>query len=238
MFFKIEEYEIELEVKSGLYIGGGDSNTRIGGVDNEFITHPNNNLPYIPGSSLKGKIRSLLEYDAGILSLRASKDKKNGKVLSAEDYEKCPEPEQKEKILKVLMLFGVAGDSDKDKIDAIAIARLSFSDLELTEEFSKDIDKVFETKAETAIDRKTGTAQNGSLRFTERVGKGVKFRGIISMKKFESDDNEELEKTLFRGIKLLEKDTLGGAGSRGYGRVSISFIDDNINKRFNEYIVD
>lgn len=229
MFFEIKEYDITLTVKSGLYIGAGDSAVKIGGVDNEFIKHPISKLPYIPGSSLKGKIRSLLEYDAGILLLR--EDKISGDVLTINDYENC-NGEQKEQIKKVLMLFGAFGsDYNKD----IGITRLSFADLELIDEYKQNPADSLEVKAETAIDRKTGTAKDGSLRFTERVGEGVEFTGKITMKQFQGDEKEELEKTLFRGIHLLMKDTLGGAGSRGYGRVAVRFNDAKIQEAFEKY---
>ncbi len=236
MFFDIKEYKITLKVVSGLYIGGGDSSVRIGGVDNEFIKHPVNRYPYIPGSSLKGKMRSLLEYEAGILPLRF-KNREDGKdidgsVLSLKDYDSCKDEAQKEQIKKVLMLFGIAGNESNTEI---GITRLAFSDLELTAKFKDDISSVYETKAETAIDRAKGTAKNGSLRFTERVGEGVEFTGIISMRQFKEDEKYDLEKVLFKGIFLLMQDTLGGAGSRGYGKVAISFDDVDINNRFNEY---
>lgn len=234
MFFEIEEYKITLTVISGLYIGGGDSGIRIGGVDNEFIKHPNTRQPYIPGSSLKGKVRSLLEYDAGILPLRyndSGKKELDGSALSLADY-KNSDGKQKEAVKKVLMLFGIAGN---DFSPEIGITRLAFSDLELTNEFQNNMSSVYEIKAETAIDRSTGTAKTGSLRFTERVGEGVKFTGIISMKTFKGDEEYKLEDVLFKGIHLLMKDTLGGAGSRGYGKVKISFDDEKINERFNNF---
>lgn len=231
MYFDIVEYKITLKVISGLYIGGGDSGIRIGGVDNEFIKHPVTRQPYIPGSSLKGKIRSLLEYSVGILPLRyGSEGKIDGSALSLEDYN-ASNGEQKEEIKKVLMLFGIAGN---DFSPEIGITRLAFSDMELTNEFTEEQSSVFEVKAETAIDRATGTAKKGSLRFTERVGEGVTFTGTISMKKFAGDEKYNLEEVLFKGISLLMKDTLGGAGSRGYGRVEIIFNDSDISERFNK----
>lgn len=230
MFFEITEYKIILEVISGLYIGGGDSGIRIGGVDNEFIKHPVTRQPYIPGSSLKGKVRSLLEYEAGILPLRCNDKEPKGSPLSLADY-KNSDSKQKEEIKKVLMLFGIAGN---DFSHEIGITRLAFSDLELTD-YYKNMSSVYEVKAETAIDRITGTAKTGSLRFTERVGEGVTFTGIISMKKFKGDEEHKLEDVLFKGLHLLMKDTLGGAGSRGYGKVKISFDDKDINERFNNF---
>ena len=107
--------------------------------------------------------------------------------------------------------------------------------MELTNEYKQEQSSVFEIKAETAIDRSTGIAKTRSLRYTERVGEGVTFTGTISMKKFAGDEKYDLEKVLFQGLALLMKDTLGGAGSRGYGRVEITFDDNDIAARFNEY---
>lgn len=232
----IKKYEITITVKSGLYIGGGDSNMRIGGVDNEFIKHPNNKMPYIPGSSLKGKVRSLLEYEAGIIGIKERQKKDNkidGSPLALKDMDFCKDDKQKEDVKTVLKLFGTGGDTkDNEGGVEIGVTRLSFADMELSDEYKKQ--DVFEIKAETAIDRQKGSAKQGSLRFTERVGEGTEFSGVITMKVFDGDDKENFENTLFRGLKLLEADRLGGAGSRGYGRIAISFKNDELNKKFSD----
>lgn len=51
----------DLIVETGLHIGGGGENLDIGGLDKPVIRNPLNNQPYLPGSSLKGKLRSILE---------------------------------------------------------------------------------------------------------------------------------------------------------------------------------
>jgi CRISPR-associated protein Csm3 len=50
-----------LIVETGLHIGGGSENLDIGGLDKPVIRDPLSNQPYLPGSSLKGKLRSILE---------------------------------------------------------------------------------------------------------------------------------------------------------------------------------
>ena len=50
----------DLIVKTGLHIGGDDSFSAIGAIDSPVIRNTATGLPIIPGSSLKGKIRSLL----------------------------------------------------------------------------------------------------------------------------------------------------------------------------------
>lgn len=51
-----------LECVTGTRIGGTQEKFEIGGIDNPVIKDPLTDLPYIPGSSLKGKLRHLLEW--------------------------------------------------------------------------------------------------------------------------------------------------------------------------------
>lgn len=229
MSFKINTYNITLKVKSGLYIGAANTELKIGGVDNEFIKHSSTGQPYIPGSSLKGKMRSLLEYDAGILSFRNSSDNNYGSVLSISDVELAKRSGKDKAVENILRLFGTAAGSESNPY---GVTRLSFSDLELSEDYKGK--NVFEVKAETAIDRAEGNAKNGSLRFTERVGAGVEFEGTISLKVFDKDNEKELEETFLKGIRYIMLDALGGSASRGYGRVEISFEDEAVNKKLSE----
>jgi CRISPR-associated protein Csm3 len=55
----------KMEIITGLHIGDSKDNVEIGGIDNPIVRRTIDNVPYIPGSSLKGKIRSLLEQIAG-----------------------------------------------------------------------------------------------------------------------------------------------------------------------------
>lgn len=226
MSFRIIKYNIEITVVTGLYIGAGRTALRIGGVDNEFIRNPANNEPYIPGSSLKGKIRSLLEYDAGLLAVS-----KDGKVLNAKNvqYAKNNKIGNTENMENILKLFGTAadnkslGDNNREQIN-YGITRLSFSDLSLKKN-NDEYNEIFEVKPEVSIKRDDGKAE--SPRFTERVVAGTKFTGTITLKIFNDnvnkDNKEEFLKLLTRGLQLLELDALGGSSSRGYGKVSILF---------------
>ena len=217
MNFNIYDYNFTIKLLSGIHIGAGDTEMRIGGVDNKALRNPVDDMPYIPGSSLKGKVRSLLEYCAGIQKLR-----NDGQPFTGKDMNKG------EEIAAVVKLFGAGGS---DKGDS-GVTRLSFADAFLSDD-DKNCDKnLFEVKAETAIDRKTGTALRGSLRFAERVIAGLKFNGRITMKIFADDDKEAFEKILLKGLKLLTMDALGGYGSRGYGRVELKFDDDKVQKEF------
>lgn len=51
-----------LELRSGLHIGAGKDAIEIGGLDLPVVKNPFTQEPFIPGSSIKGKLRSLLEW--------------------------------------------------------------------------------------------------------------------------------------------------------------------------------
>ncbi|MBF0226062.1 MAG: type III-A CRISPR-associated RAMP protein Csm3 [Desulfobacterales bacterium] len=224
-----------ITIKSGLHIGGGDSEMKIGGTDNPVIKHPHTFEPYIPGSSLKGKVRSLLEMRSGLMVHT------DGSPVSLKTLKKASNEQQKIECSKILKLFGVSGsDSDEDEIKKIGPCRISFADCHLNDLWKKsalDANWAFtEMKTENSINRIAGTAENP--RITERVPSGAKFDFYVTLKKLdtESDDfkNEEkdLENLLLKGLKLLEMDALGGSGSRGYGKIKFEFSDAEIKKKF------
>jgi len=224
--FEIKKITGTIILESGLHIGGGDSEMHIGGIDNQVIKEPLSNAPYIPGSSLKGKIRSLLEYYVG------ANIKTKGKPLQYSDLdEKSSEDEE-----NIVKLFGTSGsEKNEGSFDnKFAITRAIFADASLTEESKKKlltiVGKYTEVKAENSIDRIKGTADNP--RFMERVPRGAEFNFTVSLKTFEDDNVSSLQQTLLKGFKLLTLDALGGSGSRGYGRVSIKFDDEDMQKKF------
>lgn len=220
---KIEQLKGQIELITGLHIGAGDTEMHIGGTDSPVAKHPQTLQPYIPGSSLKGKIRSLLELSSGLML--ATK----GKPLSWADYEKSQEAE-KEEARKILELFGGAAQNDKFPEGINPITRLSFSDCFVSRE---SVDHILtEVKSENTIDRSTSTAANP--RFIERVPQGIKFDFCLSVKVFDGDNEKEILDEIMKGMKLLEMDALGGSGSRGYGR--IKFIGLNIDgKNLDQY---
>ncbi|BFU59574.1 MULTISPECIES: type III-A CRISPR-associated RAMP protein Csm3 [Rodentibacter] len=206
----IIEIKASLVLKTGLHIGAGDTEMHIGGIDNAVIKHPITQSPYIPGSSLKGKIRTLLEWRSG----EVKKD-----PLSIKDIKEAKDKSAVENILK---LFGVSADTknDEEGLEKIGISRLAFWDCPLNAEWEKNLrDDNFsltEAKSENTIDRITATA--GNPRQTERVPAGAKFDFKLTMRQFEND-SQELVELLLKGLRLLELDSLGGSGSRGYGKV-------------------
>jgi len=208
---KIIDLRSDLQILTGLHIGAGDLEMRIGGVDNSVIRNPRSNEPYIPGSSLKGKIRSLLEWRSGRVQQGP---------LNFRDLQAVAGQPQEQAVEAILRLFGVAGDVDDEAlIMRIGPTRLSFHDATLIGEPRGSNLPITEVKSENSIDRIRGVAQP---RQTERVVSGVRFAFRVAIKVLDSDP--DLVKTLLVGLRLLEMDSLGGSGSRGYGKVKFENV--------------
>ncbi len=209
--------EGEIECLTGLRIGGGSEVIEIGGLDNPVIKHPVTKEAYIPGSSMKGKMRSLLE-------LIFQKVGGDGKVheYSEECGFECP----------ICRIFGVGGS----KGSPFGPGRLIVRDATIYKINGQPpwaIDnKLTEIKWENVIDRIKGTAEHP--RQMERVPSGAIFKFRMDYRVFSLtfddgtiDDgtiDQNLFNTLLKGLKLIELDTLGGSGSRGYGRVSFGEV--------------
>ena len=229
---KIIEYAVHIEVLTGLHIGGSQEKVEIGGLDNPVIRAVmKDNTPYIPGSSLKGKIRSLLEQALGIDCLNSKSSKETDKGDNKNEEEENKEEKHNPKICPICKAFGSSQSDDNNYNHR---SRLIFRDLYLTEESKKKLEELdtdypyTEIKHETAIDRITGKAKRGSLRETERVPAGTHFEGTLVVQVFSDDDKTdselsegELLKMLKDGVELLNRDYLGGSGSRGYGHVKV-----------------
>ena len=229
----IREIKGKIILKSGLHIGAGDTEMHIGGIDNTVVRHPHTQEPYIPGSSLKGKVRSLLEMKSGLMSKTKGAPLQVGQL---KDQLKELESEQREECFKILKLFGSSG-ADAEEIAEFGPTRVSFADCPLSEKSRENAKEgrlsLFEVKSETAIDRISGTAKSGSLRFIERVPADTKFDFTVCLKMLGKEDNELFDYLLL-GLKLLEMDSLGGSGSRGYGKIEFDFDDEDIKKRFED----
>ena len=207
----ITTIQATLELVSGLRIGAGDSEMRIGGVDNTVIRHPHTQAPYIPGSSLKGKMRSLLEWRSGAVKEAP---------LGWADLQNAGDATRAE-VRHILQLFGISGDAKLGKeMQELGPSRLSFWDCNLQAEWEKEIrdnnQMLTEVKSENRINRISGVAEHP--RQTERVPAGARFDFRLSVKRL-AGDGDALLTTVLQGLKLLELDSLGGSGSRGYGKV-------------------
>lgn len=208
---RIQKLEATLELLSGLRVGASEGEIRIGGVDNQVIRNPHNNQPYIPGSSLKGKVRSLLEWRSG-----AVKSEPLG-IRDISDRHPTVKP--------ILQLFGVGGGDQLSDAQALDLGptRLAFWDAPLQPNWVSRIEGdnllLTEVKTENRIDRIKGVAEHP--RQTERVPAGALFDFRLSMKllDIDNDDGAQLRRTVLAGLRLLELDSLGGSGSRGYGKL-------------------
>ena len=201
---KIEKLTGQIELLSDLHIGGGDDTMKIGGIDNGVIKDINSDKPYIPGSSLKGKMRSLLEWHIGVVGIG------DGTPFSSKllDNPIFNDEKIKTDATNLLKLFG-------DKEGKYGITRISVGDCSLSKD-SQEME-LSEAKYENVINRQKGTAEHP--RQTERVPAGVKFDYDIRVKILDEDNKQEILEMIKKGFELIENDYLGGSGSRGYGRV-------------------
>ena len=185
-----------LRLLTGLHVGGSSENVEIGGIDSPVIKLPNGE-PYIPGSSLKGKIRCLLEQTKGA--------------------KLCGNP-------KINNMFGNADKNNPQP--SKVIFRDAYLTKESVEKFEKcsNMDMPFtEQKSENVINRVNGKAEHP--RQIERVPAGAEFRVEIVLNIWDNDKEEDLLNILEEGINLLKNDYLGGSGSRGYGQVEIKQVN-------------
>jgi CRISPR-associated protein Csm3 len=218
----ITTIEATLTLITGLRIGAGDSEMHIGGVDNTVVKHPLTGAPYIPGSSLKGKMRSLLEWRSGAVK---------EKPLGAKEYTGEKDASQQAEIKRVLQLFGIGGgdvQDNKELVTELGPTRLAFWDCPLEAAWEQEVRDNYqlltEVKSENVINRISGVAEHP--RNTERVPAGAKFDFRLSLKQLDGDDTSLLE-TALQGLKLIELDSLGGSGSRGYGKVRFDGLKIN-----------
>lgn len=182
---------------TGLHIGGNSENVEIGGIDNPVIKLASKgDVPYIPGSSLKGKMRCLLEQAAG--APKVGLDEKVNNLFGITENKAINTSNQPSKIIvRDAML------SDESKKMLLDCDNL---DMPYTE-----------NKFENVIDRVKGIAQHP--RQTERVPAGAEFCAEFIINIWDDDDEQEMMALFEKGIRLLENDYLGGSGSRGYGQI-------------------
>ena len=203
-----------IELVTGLHIGAGSEEMHIDGTDNPVVKNPVNRRPYIPGSSLKGKMRSLLEWQAGTVGETDGKPIGFGYASGIEDEKKRTRAEN------ILKLFGGAPEGDRDDafIRRIGPTRLAFWDCPIDEDWVKQMDdrsvSYTEVKMENVIDRIGGAARD--LRSNERVPAGARFHFRLTMR---VHDDEELFPEVLRGLCLVQLTGLGASGSRGYGKI-------------------
>jgi CRISPR-associated protein Csm3 len=207
----IHTVEATLECVSGLRVGGSQDELRIGGMDNPVIKDPVTGAAYVPGSSLKGKMRAELEKHHE----RFNRRDKTKPCDCAEDS--CP----------VCRIFGPHTNTDH----RLGPTRLLVRDAPLV--YGGKI----EVKSETAIDRQTGRAARGSLRPQERVAAGSTFQVRIGVQIYDLDvpfrfkdragqdhsGKDAILEVVREGLHWVEQTGLGAGTSRGSGQVK--FVD-------------
>lgn len=186
-----------IEVVTGMHIGGSTAFAAIGAVDSPIIRDVISNMPLIPGTSLKGKLRSLLA--------------KQYNTVQSSSFDDDAE--------NILRLFGSA---KKNKIKA---SRLIFSDSILSninEIKSYGLNSATEVKFENSINRVTAVANPRQI---ERVIRGSKFPLSIIYNAEKQNEIVDDIKLLSEGFTMLQYDYLGGSGSRGYGKIKFNNLD-------------
>jgi CRISPR-associated protein Csm3 len=183
---------------TGLHIGGNSENVEIGGIDNPVVKLASKgDVPYIPGSSLKGKIRCLLEQVYHSPKIGSNQEVNN--------------------------LFGYSGTKQPSKL-IVRDAMLSEESKKMLSECGNLDMPYTENKIENTIDRVQGATIKGGIRQTERVPAGAEFNAEFIINIWDDDKEEELMALFKKGIQLLENDYLGGSGSRGYGQIKFGEV--------------
>lgn len=201
------EVSATMMVQSGLRIGAGGSSLEIGGLDNPILRHPVTRQPYVPGSSLKGKLRSLLEVNkfriGNFLEPRATS--------SPCGCGGCV----------VCRLFGCG-----DVRNASEPTRLIFRDCLMLESSIKELEPLLsegvfysEVKAEVTMDRTSGKVGQAGPRSMDRIAAGTRLGVSVTIRVLEGDKEDEMKEALAHALRLLEAEGLGGSVSRGYGQV-------------------
>lgn len=233
-----------IRLLTGLHIGGTETDLSIGGVDSVVVRNGADGKPYIPGSSLKGKMRCLLEkvYCPGILKKVA-----NSRIFVCSSLADYNSPEKG----IIFHMFGVTPEylekvSDKSgdhRFKSALPTRLIIRDASLTKESSERLEKSLyldlpytQIKTEVVIDRISSQA---TPRKVERVPAGVSFDFQMVLSLYNPPDLEVdwLKKyidTLIEAIELVENDYIGGMGSRGYGQIRF----EQINMKLNDFTSD
>ena len=215
--------EANIECLTGLHIGAGKGSLEIGGADNPVVKDAFGR-PYIPGSSLRGKLRSLLEQSSGLLKpadLVYLSRRKGQEVRIHQSNEPGDD---------ICLLFG-RNPGRMERVEGEAFdsntatpARLTVSDAPLdmasiTQQMRENLDdELTEVKNENAIDRITSQANPRTL---ERVPAGARFHLRVVLDIL-CEEDKALVARLMEGLRLLEDDALGGGGSRGNGRIRLS----------------
>lgn len=198
-------------LKAGLHIGGTNTALNIGGPDKFVVRNPLTNIPYIPGSSLKGKMRALVEiYNGEIDNEGPSTDSTSGSgALFGTAADKKGHPSR-----LIVRDAPMATENDSE-------AELEKYGIKVIPDYSNTELPYTETKTETWINRITAESKPRTF---ERVPAGAQFKLEMILNIFDDEDEAALKATLDKAMRLLADDYLGGSGSRGYGKIEFKEI--------------
>ena len=217
----------DIKLLTGMHIGGSSSMLDIGGIDMGVIKsvpryENDNNLnrsvifegvPYIPGSSIKGKLRNLLAREVGSVKIQPGKGEKPGD----ENDEGHPH---------IVEIFGSSyfqnGES-QNKTTRLAVSDASLNTDHFVRHFNTEEMELpwTEGKWENTINRRKGSAENP--RQIERVPAGAVFQLEMIYDVYDYQYSDHIEYIL-KAMQMLEDDYLGGSGTRGYGRVQFNNV--------------
>jgi CRISPR-associated protein Csm3 len=206
--------QAEIHAVTGLHIGAGRGALQIGGVDNPIVRDPLTRRPYIPGSSLKGKLRSLLERRNGLPLNQPIGQSRIHICKAPEAFENCP----------VCPIFGIPGEQKHAQPTRLLVRDVLLSKESAAQMERMDLDTPYgEVKWEVAIDRITSAANPRQL---ERVPAGAVFSPAELIYGFYDPPQADIERfrQLIEAMQLLENDYLGGHGSRGSGKIAFRGI--------------
>jgi CRISPR-associated protein Csm3 len=216
----------KIECLTGMRIGGSGGGYEIGGMENAVIRNPVDEFPYIPGSSLKGKMRSLLEWFEGKVTQQSQGE--NGKPLEAGRVYWSNNPDD-----EISRIFGAPAEANRLAGPTRLIVRDAVPD-ETTKKMMRRLREeqglpFVEIKTEVNINRITSKPSSGGPRSVERVPVGSRFDfelvfAVYEVAGLKIKDIDLLEK-VFTALRLVEDSALGGSGSRGYGQVQFHIGD-------------
>ena len=216
-----------IEAQTGLHIGGSDIGIEIGGVDKTVIRDRLTNRPYVPGSSLRGKMRSLLEKYQGLVQ--------NQRIGLGWIHSCQKDEREKYRNCDVCQVFGVPGE-----LTFGTPTRLVVRDAHMTDRSAESLQDrtdlpYTEAKTEVSIDRVTSAANPRQI---ERVPAGAIFGPAELLYTVyngsECDAGKDITRlaTVLEGLQLLEDDYLGGQGSRGAGQVELKDITIKVRRNY------
>lgn len=192
----------KIKLLSGMLVGGQKEGIGIGGIDNPVIRNPVTNVPYLPGSTLKGRFRMALE-----LKYKDTNKETNGEGPSTDLGNNS----------LVVKMFG--SGSPKNISEP---TRCIFRDCYLSKGFEDY--QLMEEKTEVKMDRYKLNAMKGGNRTSERIPEGAQFDFEVMIRILEDDKEDDFKSRLKEAIHIIQLEYLGGSGTRGYGKVEFEDI--------------